>query len=155
MPISIYELCVFFQNVRVQLDSPLDLRSENKFSCLTTHEEEEELQKEKTRLSDKSCSTKADCMSQESDFMDVVAGFFVVQIMALYDKKWHEEYFSNVVTGFFVVQLMALHESEVLSGVSVLSDEDKATTRSGPGYGISSPTEQQSLPGIRHKGTCK
>ena len=66
-----------------------------------------------------SCSTKADSMSQDSDFMDVVAGFFVVQIMALYDKKWHEEYFSNVVTGFFVVQLMALHENEVLSGVSV------------------------------------
>ena len=51
--------------------------------------------------------------------MDVVAGFFVVQIMALYDKKWHEEYFSNVVTGFFVVQLMALHENEVLSAVPV------------------------------------
>ena len=66
-----------------------------------------------------SCSSKTDNISQELDFMDVVAGFFVVQIMALYDKKWHDEYFSNVVTAFFVVQLMALHESEVLSGVPV------------------------------------
>ena len=147
----------FIQTVPVQLESPLDSISDNRFSCLITHEDDEKSEEEIARLSFTSCSAKTDNISQELDFMDVVAGFFVVQIMALYDKKWHDEYFSNVVTGFFVVQLMALHENEVLSGVSVLSDEDKAATRTRSGSGLipTPETEQQSFPGVRHKRTCK
>ena len=91
------------------------MRSKNKFSCLTTHQEEDELEEEIGRPSDTSCSThEAD--NGCSDFGDVVVGFFVVHLMAQLDREWHDEYFRNVVAGLFVFQLMALHEEEVLFG---------------------------------------
>ena len=93
------------------------MRSKNKFSCLTTHQDEEELEEEIAGPSETSCSTKADngCF----DFGDVVVGFFVVQLMAQLDREWRDEYYRDVVAGLFVFQLMSLHEEEVLFGAVV------------------------------------
>ena len=116
---------MYFQKVKVNLESPLELRSNNKFSCLTTHQDEEKLEEEIARLPAMSSSTETD--NECLDFGDVVVGFFVVQLMAQLDREWHDEYYRNVVAGLFVFQLMALHENEVLFGAldEKQGDEDE------------------------------
>ena len=76
---------MYFQKVKVNLGSPLDLRSNNKFSCLTTHQDEEKQDEEIARLPAMSSSTETD--DECVDFGDVVVGFFVFQLMALHENE--------------------------------------------------------------------